>query len=719
MNKKRFLSVILLLVILLSSFQLGFTADLDNLTQYEINITLNTEAHTVEGEQKVVFTNNYNTDLNSLVFHLYPNSYESYETLPSIGGMYLVEGEETPKLTEEQKGYIKVQKVRINDEEAKYTDDNQILKINMEEPLKRGEKVEIKIEFTIKVPEGPHRFHHREGIYSLTNWYPVLSIYNVKNKEWDENPYHPVGESNYSDVSNYNVELTVPKKMVVAPTGTIIEEKENGENKTIVIKAEKVRDFVILMSDKYKVKTKEVDGIKVSNYYLIEEGKKENATADMVLDEVVKTIKFMNKTIGKYPYDELRIVETYLAGGAMEYPQVIQMGRYWDLMEINIRESAPFTIEAAIHETIHQWWYVAVGNNEFEEPFLDESLTVFTTAYYFEKEYGKNHENGIDYTIRNSIYQSRILPLNSSVDEFENWGDYGETIYRRGPAFFESLKQKVGEEKFIKILKTYYEKYEFENATINDLLDIIEKVAGKDIKNAMKAAVTESNYYPEDIKLTREEQEAFYINQEKRYLKESEKTNGLIIGSIALRALEGEEVIIVKPEYLSEEDLIIFEQFTQMLLRDNMSGMKVKEDDDSKMKVKEEKDLTETDKQGNLILIGYPNKNSMIKEMSSELPIKIYGDTINIDGVSIKNESVTGTFIAENPNNREKLVQIIFLYEKTPVEKNDIDNTLGVREGYIMHDRTMHKYNPMYNYDNQFIINVKDIEIQGKYKSSK
>ncbi|OZV13789.1 peptidase M1 [Tissierella sp. P1] len=713
MNKKRFLSIALILVILLSSFQLGFAVDLGNLTQYEMNIILNTEDHIVEGEQKVIFTNNYNTDLNSLVFHLYPNSYESYETLPAIGGMYLMEGEEMPKLTEEQKGNIKIKQVYINDKETKYTDENQILKINMEEPLKKGDKVEVKIGFTVKIPEGHHRLHHLEGVYSLTNWYPILSVYNDKDKKWDENPFHTIGESNYSDISNYDVELTVPKRMVAAPTGTIIEEKENGENKTIVIRAEKVRDFVVFMSDKYKVETKEVDGIKVSNYHILEEGKKDSKTADILLDEVVKTVRFMNKTIGKYPYDELRIAETYLGGGAMEYPQAIQMGRYWDMEDINIEESASFLIEAAVHETIHQWWYVAVGNNEFEEPFLDESLTVFTTAYYFEKEYGKNHQNGIDSAIRNSIYPSTLLPLNSNVDQFKDWGDYGEAIYRRGPAFFESLKQKVGEEKFIKILRTYYERNEFKNATIEGLLNIIEEVAGKDIKISMESAVTQPNYYPEDIELTQEERDVYYLNQEKRYLKESEKRNGLIIGSIALRALEGEDVIIVKPEYLSEEDLTKFEQFTQMLIKDGTGRF------DLQMKVKEEKDITETDKKGNLILIGYPNKHSVIKEMSSELPIKLDGETIDIEGISIKNENITGTFIAENPNNREKLVQVIFLYENTAVEKNNINNGIEVREGYIIYDISIYKYNPMYSHDKQFIIDTKDIEIQGKYKSSK
>ena len=602
MNKRRLLSTILVLVILLSSFQFGFAVDLENITKYDLNITLNTNDHTVDGEQKVTFTNTYNSDLNDLVFHLYPDSYKSSDTLPAIGGMYFMDEEE---LGEEIKGYIKIKQVYINDEEVKYTDNNQILKINMREPLKKGEKVDVKIEFTMKIPEGSHRLHYSQGVYSLTNWYPVLSIYNEKDKKWDESPFHPIGESNYSDVSDYNVNLTVPKQMVVAPTGSIIGEKEDGENKTLTIKAEKVREFVIIMSDEYKVKTTEVDGIKISNYYLIED-RKDSREADMVLDEVAKAMKFMNKTIGKYPYDELRITETPLSGGAMEYPQVIQMGRYWESGGINIEEGVNFTIEAAVHETMHQWWYVAVGNNEFKEPFLDESLTVFTTAYYFEKQYGKNHENGIDYVIRNSMYMSDNSPVNSSVDQFRNWDDYGETIYRKGPAFFEYLKQKVGEEKFVKILSTYYDEYKFKNATIEGLLSVIEEIGGKDIKNSMEDGLLKPNYFSQSIKLTQEEEQFRYRNMRKRYLNGLEKRNGLVIGSIDLRVLEGEEVLIVKPEHLNEDYSAKVEQFIQMLVDETMMQYNLK------INVKEEKDLTETDKQDNLIVIGYPYKNEII-----------------------------------------------------------------------------------------------------------
>lgn len=705
MKRKNFLFIFLVLVILLGSFQLSLAVDLDKLTKYDMDIMLDTEEHTVQGEQTVTFVNHYDGKLEDIVFHLYPNSFKSYETMPAIGGMYYLMDGEKPEIKEEEKGYIKIQQVHINGRETEFKEEEQILRIPLEKPLRKDDKIQIKIKFILKVPQGYQRLHQMEDSYSLTNWYPLLSIYNEKTKKWDENPYHPIGESNYSDVSDYNIKLTVPKGMVVAPTGTIIGEKIVGGNKTINIKADKVRDFVILMSPKYKVKTKEVDGIKISHYYMKDKDYPVDKTAEIVLDEVAKAVKFLNKIIGKYPYDELRIAETYLSGGAMEYPQVIQMGVYHNLSNVNLEENAPFIIEAAVHETVHQWWYVGVGNDEFNEPFLDESLTVFTTAYYFEKEYDKYHQNGVDYTIRNRIYPSAVLPLNSSVDKFNNWGDYSLTIYTRGPAFFEDLRQRVGEEKFNQILQTYYERYLFKNATIKDLLNIIKEIAGKDIKKTMEEAIKEPNYHPENIQLNQEEQMLFYRKQEQLRLKRYEEAKGLALGSIILRALDGEELTLVKPDYVKDENLQEIENLTRMLTSDLEMQFGVE------VKVVEEKELTEKDKGKNIIIIGYPKKSDLIKEMEPELPIILNSETISLNGISIENKNTSGIFISKNPNNNKKLVLIIFL-DENPVKKEHITTP----DGFILDMDTIYQYNPLYNSDVQFIINVGDVEIKGMYK---
>ncbi len=172
--------MLIIIILLLGSFQIGFAENLENLTRYDINIKLNTKNHTIEGEQNIKFVNTYNSDLKELVFHLYPDAYKSYETMPAIGGMFHMEGRE---ITEEEKGYIKIHKVCVDEKEVKYTNDNQILKIKMQEPLKVGKEIDVKIKFILKVPEGNHRLHHVGGTYSLTNWYPILSIYDEKTKK--------------------------------------------------------------------------------------------------------------------------------------------------------------------------------------------------------------------------------------------------------------------------------------------------------------------------------------------------------------------------------------------------------------------------------------------------------------------------------------------------------------------------------------------------------
>lgn len=702
MKKKGILSIFLVLVLLFSCFQLVFAEGLDNITEYNMEVRLDAEKLTVEGKEEIRFINTYEDSLKELVFHLYPDSYESYETLPAIGGVYLGEG--LPEIPEEEKGYINILKVYVNGEETEFVESNQILKVHMKNPIVPGEEINISIEFLLKIPKGYHRLHYMEGVYSLTNWYPILSVYDEEKDTWDEKPFHPIGESNYSNVSNYNVKLIVPKNMVVAPTGTIVEEVVDGQNKIVSIKAEKVRDFVIIMSPNYKVLTREVDGIKISNYYLSDE-----KSANILIDEVAKAIKFLNKTFGKYPYDELKIAETYLSGGAMEYPQVIQMGRYGQLSMSNKEISVPWTVEAAVHETVHQWWYVGVGNNEYEEPFLDESLTVFTTAYYFEKEYDPYHENGVKSTICRYLYSDSIKPLNSSVDDFENWSDYSYLIYTKAPAFFEDLRQRVGEDTFINIMRTYYERYLFKNATIEDLLDIIGEIAGKDIEEAMAKALKEPNYYPEHIRLTEEENRIFLARWAKERLKNLEKANGLIIGSIALRAMEGEEVVIVKPNYIAENHQQSVNNLLESLVYSFMAHYNVE------IKVVDEKDVNEEMKKNNLIIVGYPEKNSLLMEIGPDLPIDLTSDTIELNKLTIKNDRLSGIFISENPYNKETLSLIIFFDD----EIEDLDQTKTTEIGeeiYIYKAPAYIKYNPVYADDIQFIIDADNMEIRGMYK---
>ena len=311
-----------------------------------------------------------------MVFHLYPDSYNSAEPRPSIGSA-------AKKLSKSEIGDIKINSVTYNGKKVKYNEDNQILKFKLDKELKPGEEAEVLIDFTLKIPKSKDRLGYHEDEYSITNWYPILSIYDEAQGLWDENPFHPVGESNYSDCSDYQVEILVPEGMVVVTSGVQKARKNRRVWKTY-FQADNIRDFVFFISYDYKVVSKEVNGVKVNSYYLEHE-----STAKRMLDLSCKSLEFFSKTYGDYPYSEYDIVETPLAGGAMEYPTVIQMGPYREMDEVPSPNSLAFEDEAVVHETAHQWFYSIIGSNAFMDPVLDESFTSYATALFFEDLYGE------------------------------------------------------------------------------------------------------------------------------------------------------------------------------------------------------------------------------------------------------------------------------------------------------------------------------------------
>jgi hypothetical protein len=461
-------------------------------TLYNLDLVLDADEKLIKGSQVVKFKNKYSSSLKAVVFHLYADSYNTAETRPSIGTTL-------GKLSEEEIGDIKIDSLKVNGTETRYTEDKQILKFALDKELKHGEIIEVAIAFTLKIPRSMDRLGYVGSQYSLTNWYPILSIYDEKSFAWDETPFHPVGESNYSDTADYNVNVSVPKGMVAVATGVKTSETKEKSMDKISFEALNNRDFVLFLSKDYKVLSKEVDGIKVNSYYLREE-----TTAKRMLDLASESLKFFNSTFGKYPYPEYDVVETYLQGGAMEYPTVTQMGPYEKLSEDYRNDDfLTFFDEAVVHETAHQWWYSTVGNNEFKEPILDESFTAHSTALFFESAFGEYHPMAVKPAFLSQLIKT-TEPIYRSTDKF-TWNDFGVVVYRLGPIVLEDLRQQVGEDKFIDIFKTYYEKYKFKNATFEGFLEIVEEKCGKEISDYVNNALTSGNYSMDKMVISEEE----------------------------------------------------------------------------------------------------------------------------------------------------------------------------------------------------------------------
>jgi aminopeptidase N len=134
------------------------------------------------------------------------------------------------------------------------------------------------------------------------------------------------------------------------------------------------------------------------------------------------------------------------------------------------------------HEVAHQWWTIVVGNGQINEPWLDAALTQYSTMLYYEKAYGKQRADGIVYGVFVSTYESlrrmgRDLPAGLPANAYPPdlcW----DIVYDKGALYFHELRERVGDEAFFELLRTYYARHRYQIATADSFLGTVEEITG-------------------------------------------------------------------------------------------------------------------------------------------------------------------------------------------------------------------------------------------------
>ncbi|KPU42988.1 aminopeptidase N [Oxobacter pfennigii] len=446
--------------------------------RYEISVYYKPEDRYIFGTQKLFYKNTEDIELNDIYFHLYPNAFSQAETAPMIGDIR----DNYPSGF--NPGKIDIINVWVNGVSSKWAvegQDKTILKVELNKPIKPQSTMEIRIDFGEKLPLSRTDFGAYNGIASFENWYPVLCVYD--NEGWHTEPSCKMGEANFSEVSDYYVDIDLPENELVASTGDIKKEKALDNNRKIIsIEAKNVRDFTWVSSSKFQMAELEHNGIEIRSFFLNEDRER----GIKVLDYASKAMDFFSESFGEYPYKSFDIVETPLYGGAMEYPLLTAVGeQYYKYLEEK-------NLEAAVaHEIAHQWWYVIVGNNEYVDPWLDEALATYSEAMYFEKYYG---EAAFKEKINTRVGMARFnrVPMDS-MDKFKTGSEYNIVVYIQGAYILDEFRNKVGNEMFLEILKSYFETYKFKNANTDDFITIATDICGNEAATFLKNRLSGKN----------------------------------------------------------------------------------------------------------------------------------------------------------------------------------------------------------------------------------
>jgi len=475
-------------------------SDFQNLTTYDISLKINPELDSFTADERVGYTHQGKEEIDHLIFHVFPNS-----QFITSGGQRNIE----------------VTEVAVDGRRAPFTLAGTLLRVPLEERLQPGQRVHVFLHFTGRVPVLPYSTDLlREGlqqlfeiiggggkasgnyglyalcggILSLGHWYPIIP--RLRGNDFDSEEPCGIGDVADFEVANYQVDVTAPANVVVITSGITVSQSNSGNRKTIRYHGGAMRDFAVSCSPKYQAVTRVVDGSRVNSFFLPEH--KEGGAR--VLDYASKALSFYSRAFGAYAYRELDVVEAPLRGGAggMEYPALVTISHlFYDPSAMGtsipglgelLKSSPTPGIDSLMgdmlefivaHEVAHQWWHAMVGNDSKEHPFIDEALANYSSILYFEEYHGMAAaEKQVELQMKLNYQLHRAMGgADCAVDQpaaaFANNFAYAAIVYGKGALYFKALRDKVGRDTFLRMMRTFADRCRFRLAQPSDLQQVI------------------------------------------------------------------------------------------------------------------------------------------------------------------------------------------------------------------------------------------------------
>lgn len=443
------------------------------LSTYTITAEFDDSAKQITAVQHLSYINNEDVPMTELCFHLYANAYRQGAAISPIPANSQSQAKAYPNGP--SYGSIQISDLKVNGAAVQFEiggQDKDILIVPLSGELFPDERAEVEFNFTLKLANIHHRLGYGSKTVNLGNWFPILSVF--ENGEYLNTPYYSNGDPFYSDMANFNVNLTVDDKYTAAYTGELINTHTQGGKKTYEIKAGVVRDFAAVLSTEFTIKTVETEGVEIFYYYYNDELSDESL---LIAKESVETF---NKLFGNYPYKTLHIVETHFMSGGMEYPTLVY---------ITEGQKPDTHKEVIVHEIAHQWWYGTVGSNQVANAWLDEGLSEYSTVLFYDNnpQYKLTRQKMIAATkdsyrlfldVYTQITGGADSSMNRAVNEYKSEFEYVYITYVKGELLFDALHSSIGNDKFYKGIKRYYNDNKFKNATPADFITCMERGSG-------------------------------------------------------------------------------------------------------------------------------------------------------------------------------------------------------------------------------------------------
>lgn len=498
-----------------------------NKANYEIEISLDENEHTIRGVEKITYVNNSPDVLEYLWLQLDQNIRQKGNEAGKVEKQQITPRmpfNQLHRMMNEFDGGFNILEVKsASGADLPYHIEKTMMRVMLPQPLKPGGTYTFQLKWWYRV-QNRADFGGRNGyeffpedsnaVYVISQFFPRMCVYNDV-YGWQNKQFLGRGEFALP-FGDYKVKLTVPADHIVSSTGTlqnpaavlspterkrfqeaeksdkpmlIVTEEEarerekskSNKTKTWIFHAENVRDFAFASSRKF---IWDAQGVKFGNRtvmamsYYPKEGnplwEKYSTKA------VVQTLKTYSKHTFDYPYPVAISVHADNIG--MEYPMICFNGGRPEKDGTYSERTKYGMISVIIHEVGHNYFPMIVNSDERQWTWMDEGLNTFL-QYLTEQEWDENYPSrrGPAYQIVDYMKSdpNTMVPI---MTNSESLMQFGNNAYGKPATALNILRETIiGRENFDYAFKMYSQRWMFKHPEPSDFFRTMEDASGIDL----------------------------------------------------------------------------------------------------------------------------------------------------------------------------------------------------------------------------------------------
>jgi len=356
------------------------------------------------------------------------------------------------------------------------------LRVDLTEALLPGESLVMEMDFTLGVPTemgGNYGLYgYFEDVLVLDTFYPMIPAFDENG--WYSQTPQDNGDLTYQDASFYIVEVQAPANLTMVSSGVVVDRQVEGEKQTTIFAAGPARDFYLAGSREFVEINEQVGETNVRVFTRPEY----SVNQAFALDYAARAIEILSRRVGEYSYTEFEVLSSPMRALGIEYPGItsIVVDEFVDGVDLYGMPTEQMLESTLAHEVGHMWFYNAVGNDQQNEPWVDEALVQYMTYIYYLDRYGDGSGYVDSWKFRWNRVENADIPIGMPAGDYHG-AEYSGIVYGRGPLFFYELEKDYGLETVMSAIESYYDDFLWKNAGTEDLRTALEGACDCDLGN--------------------------------------------------------------------------------------------------------------------------------------------------------------------------------------------------------------------------------------------